>query len=83
MLAFILSGSIRSKIVACLVKKPSYAYQIACNKALNISSVYRALRDLKEKKIVECPTPGSKKLKIFKLTPEALKLKVEVLESLL
>ncbi|MFX0052503.1 MAG: hypothetical protein ACFFAJ_09280 [Candidatus Hodarchaeota archaeon] len=82
MLSFILDGNLRKKIYSLLIKRPSYAWEIAKKEKLNVSSVLRALRDLDKNKVILCLNPKSRRHKFYELTPEALNLKDEVLNSL-
>ena len=82
MLAFILSGSVRMKIFAFLLKGSSYTSEIARAEELNFSSVTRSLRELEEKSVVKCTTPLCTRRKFYELTPKALKLKDDVLKRL-
>lgn len=80
MLAFILNGSVRIRIYSCLFNQPkSYAYEIARIETINVSSVIRSLKELEARNVIKCLNPASKRRRFYKLTPEALKLKDDVL----
>ncbi len=82
MLAFILDGSVRMKTYVRLLKGPSYAYQIATEEKLLLTSVTRSLQDLLKEAVIECITPKKRRRKFYRLTPSALKLQEDVLKHL-
>ena len=82
MLGFILSGQVRMKIYSFLLKKPSFAYEIAQENALNISSVQRSIKELEANDVIKCLNPNRIRRKFYQLTIKAQKLEKEVLERI-
>jgi len=73
--SFILSSKNRLKVLGLLEKvdEPIYPAKIADELNLQRSSISRTLSDLKEKELVECLNPNSKKFKFFRITDKGKK----------
>jgi hypothetical protein len=82
MLAFVLCGSIRKKIFTSLMNRPTCAYKIAHDEGLNVSSVYRALKMIEQKKVIRCLNPESHRLRFFVLTQSAWTIAGEVIDQI-
>lgn len=68
-LSYILSGSLRQKVVKALVK-PKTPAQLTKEIGTQDSSVSRTLKELEKEKIIECLFPEKKKGRIYRLTVE-------------
>jgi ArsR family transcriptional regulator, cadmium/lead-responsive transcriptional repressor len=66
-LSFVLSGRLRQEMVKAL-KEPKTPAQLTKELQTQDSSISRTLRELEEKKIIECLFPERKKGRIYRLT---------------
>lgn len=58
--SFVASSAYREKVITALVPTPKLPNQIAKDTQLRLSHVSRALRELSDRSLVECLTPGAK-----------------------
>jgi predicted transcriptional regulator len=65
--SFVIRGQNRKKVLLAL-DSPKTPTQIAEETGLNLSHVSRALRELTEKKLVECVTPKERTGRIYQLS---------------
>jgi len=68
--AYVISSTVRKKIILSLSEKPLTPTQIAEETSLNLSQVSRNLKKLSEKKLVECLNPDEKKGRLYHLLEE-------------
>lgn len=68
-LSFVLSGSLRQRVVGAL-DKPKTPAQLVKELQTQDSSLSRTLRELEERKIVECLFPDNKKGRLYRLTKQ-------------
>jgi predicted transcriptional regulator len=71
---YIISSEYRKKIVLSLIKGPMTPKQISLDTKLHLSHVSPILKELVNKRILECLTPNLRKGKIFTLTDEGLQI---------
>ncbi len=68
LLAFVKDGNVREAVFAALSSCPKYAYEIARELNVPAPSVCRALYSLKNKGLIFCLNPKSKRKKYYQLT---------------
>lgn len=71
---YVCSSKYRMTIVKFLLMHRSTPHNIAENTNIKMPHVSRALRQLKEKGIVECLTPYRSRGRIYKLTTKGVKI---------
>lgn len=75
--AFIIRSSYRKKVFLEL-SKPQRPSQIAKTLDLRLTHITRALRELKQKKLVECLNPNETMGRFYRLTTKGKKILQEV-----
>lgn len=66
--SFTISSKYRKDALISLDHKPKTPKDIADETKSNLTHVSRALRELTEKKLVECLTPSKSKFRLYQLT---------------
>ena len=75
--SFVVSGRFRKKVFIELKRKRTPS-QIAKDAKVSITQVSRTLKQLENRGLVECLTPGSKMGKIYTLSGKGKELLVEI-----
>jgi predicted transcriptional regulator len=66
--SFLIASSYRKKIASCLLDGPKTPSAIAKQTNIRIEHVTRAIRELEERKLVKCLTPGSRRGRLYEIT---------------
>ncbi len=80
--SFVMGSQPRLKVFLKLINSKRTPSSLAEDIGIPISHVSKALSELKEKELVECLTPGKRKMKLYQATEEGLELKDEIKEVL-
>ena len=78
LVAFVLSGKVRVKILRILSKSKKTPTILADDVQTHQSTTSRTLKDLEEKGLVECLTPNNKRSRIYTTTAKGKKVYEEV-----
>ena len=79
-IAFVKSSKYREVVIFEISNKFKMPKEISKSKNIHLSEISRALKGLREKKIVEVINPNAKKSRIYQLTPKGKKI-LEILNS--
>jgi len=79
-IAFIKSSKYREIVIFEINDKFKMPKEISKSRNIHLSEVSRALKGLREKKIVEVINPDAKKSRIYQLTPKGKKI-LDILNS--